>query len=67
MKTENGFPEKFAVEMGIYFGGENGFMSEHFLDGPKIGTAFHQVGGKGMPEGMGTDVFFDAGFLLSDP
>ena len=36
-------------------------MAEHFLYGAQVGAAFHEVGGKGMAEGVGGDVLGDAG------
>ena len=44
--------------MGIDFGRGNGFMSEHFLHRPQISSAFNQMGSKGVPEGMRTDLLF---------
>ena len=38
--------EIIPVEMGINLGGGDGFMSQHFLDGPQIGTTFDQMGSK---------------------
>ena len=36
-------------------------MPEHLLDGPEVGSAFEQVGGKGVAECVGADVFGDSG------
>jgi hypothetical protein len=54
------FAEVFPVEVGIHFGGGNAGMAKHFLHGPQVGAAFHQVGGKGMPESMRRNIFGDA-------
>ena len=43
------------VEVGVYFGGGDAFVAEHFLYCAQVGTSFHQVGGEGVPEGMWTD------------
>ena len=56
-----GFPQEFTVEVGIDLGGGYAFMAEHFLDGAEVGAAFYEVSGKGMPEGMGGNIFGDAG------
>ncbi len=44
--------------MGIDLSGQNGFMSQHFLNGPQIGTPVNQFSGKGMPKCMWTETFF---------
>lgn len=46
--------------MGIDLGSRDAFMAQHFLNGTKVGAAFHEVGGKGMAESMGRDIFCDA-------
>lgn len=43
--------------MRINFCSDDGFVAQHFLNCPKIGAPIYQVGGKGMAEGMWTDVF----------
>ena len=43
--------------MGVYFRGQNGFMSQHFLHRPQVSTPVDQFGSKGMPECMWTDIF----------
>jgi hypothetical protein len=35
-------------------------MAEHFLNRPEIGTSLDHMGGKRVPEGMGTDLFYDS-------
>ena len=54
--------EEFAVDVGVDFGGGDG-VAEHFLDGAEVGTAFDEMGGEGVAEGMGGNGFFDAGFF----
>jgi hypothetical protein len=41
--------------MRINLRGFNGAMSEHFLHGAQVGTAFEQVRGKGMAKRMRTN------------
>ena len=55
--------EHLAVYVGIDFRRGNALVAQHALDGSQVGTSFQQVGGKGVAEGMWTDVFGDAGFL----
>lgn len=38
--------------MGIDLRGGDAFMSQHFLHCTKVGTAFYQMRGEGMAEGM---------------
>ena len=54
------FGEMLTVYMHIDFRGCNGFMAEHLLDGPDIRPVLQEVGGKGVPEGVGADFFPDA-------
>lgn len=51
-----------SVDVCIYFGSGDGFVSQHILDGTQIGTAFEEVGGEAVAEGMGADRFPDTGF-----
>ena len=46
------FAEIGTVEMGINFCGGNAFVPQHFLNGPQIGAAFHEVSCKGMTKSM---------------
>ena len=48
--------------MGIYFRCSNALMAKHFLDGPKVGTTFYQMGRKRVSKAMGGDGFFDPCF-----
>ena len=60
----NNFASKHVpVDMCINFGGGDGFMSQHALDGPQVGAAFPQMGGKGVAERVRADILGDAGFL----
>ena len=62
MIIEDGLSEEFCIDVGINLGGENGFVTEHFLNGTKVGSHFDEVGGKGVAEGVGTNGFVDACF-----
>lgn len=55
--------QHLAVDMRINFRGCNGLMTQHTLDGTEVGATFEQVRGEGMTEGMGTDIFGDAGLF----
>ena len=50
-------PEIVAVEVGVYFGGRDGFVTQHLLHGAKVGTPFDEVRGKRMPERVWADRF----------
>ena len=62
MIIEDGLSEEFCIDVGINLGGENGFVTEHFLNGTEVGAHFDEVGGKGVAEGVGTNGFVDACF-----
>jgi hypothetical protein len=62
MKPIQGIPQKIPVKMGINFRSGYALMPQHFLHGPEVCTAFHQVCGKRMPECMGRNAFLDVGF-----
>ena len=47
-------------EMGVYFGGQDGFVAEEFLHGPDVGAALQQVSRERVAQGMGADGFGDA-------
>lgn len=49
-------PQAAPVDVGINLGCADAFVAKHALDGTEIGTAFQQVGGEGVAEGMRTDV-----------
>lgn len=46
--------------MGIDLRSGDAFMPQHFLNGPEVRSSFYQMGGKGVPKSMWTDIFFDA-------
>ena len=48
-----------AVDMHVDFGGGDALMSEHFLYGTQIGAALEKMRGKGVTEGVRTDVFLN--------
>ena len=50
MVLDEGGAEEFAVDVGVDFGGGDGFVAKHFLDGAEVGTAFDEMGGEGVPE-----------------
>lgn len=52
-----------AVQMHVDFGGADVFVAEHGLDGAEVGSALEQMGGKAVAEGVGADVFGDAGLF----
>lgn len=52
-----------AIYVHINFGSGNAFMPQHLLYGSKIGTIFEQMSGKGMPEGMRANCFFETNLL----
>ena len=43
-------------DVGVDHGGGNIVVPEQLLNGADIGSALKQVGGEGMPKGMGADV-----------
>ena len=47
--------------MGIDHGGGNIVVPEQLLNGADVGAALQQVGGEGMPKGMGADVLRQTG------
>ena len=51
------------VNMCVNFCCSDRFVTQHTLYGAQVGASFKQVGGKGMAEGVRTDVFGDAGLL----
>ena len=52
--------EIFPVNMRIDLCGSNAFVSQHFLHRPQICAPFDEVGGKGMSESMGGNIFANA-------
>ena len=47
--------------MGVDHGGGNIVVPEQLLNGADVGSALKQVGGEGMPEGMGADLLGQTG------
>ncbi len=57
--------QECVVEMYIYLGGSDAFVSQHLLYSPQVGSAFEQVGGEAVAQSVGADVFLNAaGFAL---
>ena len=50
-----------GADVGIDFGGEDAFVAQHLLHCAKVGAVLHQMGGKGVAEGVWRDVFGDTG------
>ena len=55
--------QHIAVDVRVYLRGCNGFMPQHALYGPQIGSALKQVRGKRVAEGVRTDIFGNAGLF----
>ena len=62
MIIEDGLSEEFGIDVGVDFGGKDGFVAKHLLYGAEVGAHFNEVGGKGVTEGVGADRFVDACF-----
>ena len=67
---QNFLSQVAAVQMHIDLCGANVFVAEHGLYGAEVGAPLQQMGGKAVAEGVGADVFGDAGplcvFLYED-
>ena len=63
MKPDDRITKEFPVQVCVYLGSQNGFMTQHFLHGAKVRTSFNQMCGKRMPEGVGTNLFFYSAFF----
>ena len=63
VKLVQGLPKVFPVEVRIDLGCGDAFVPQHFLYGPQVGPAFHQVCGKGMAQGMRGEILVNASFL----
>jgi len=46
MKLADGAFQILPVEMGVYLGGGNALMAQHFLHGSKVGATLYQMSGK---------------------
>jgi len=53
MKLLQRLPQEFPIQVCIDLCSSDTGMSQHFLDSPEVGAAFHEVGGKRMAESMG--------------
>ena len=62
MKLHDSAAEEVSIEVGVYLGGGDGGMTEHFLNGAEVGAAFDEVCGKGVSEGVRTDGLFQPYF-----
>jgi hypothetical protein len=54
------FTQSGAVDVQVYLGGGNGFVTEHLLNGTQVGPAFKQMCGKRVAQGMRAYLFSDA-------
>ena len=52
-----------GVDVRIDFSGANTFMSQHHLNGAKVGPTFQQFGGERVANGVRRDGFLDASRL----
>ena len=60
---QNFLSQVAAVQMHVDFCGAYVFVAEHGLYATEVGASLQQMGGKAVAEGVGTDVFGDAGPL----
>ena len=61
VEGEDFFAEAGAVDVYVYFGGGDAFVTEHLLYGTKVGSAFKQVCRKGVSQCVWADFAFDTG------
>lgn len=61
MVGEDVVAEGGAVEVDVDLGGGDAFVAEHLLDGAEVCSAFEQVGGERVAQGMGRDCLADSG------
>ena len=54
-------PGRPVKDVGVDHGGGNIVVPEQLRNGADVGAALQQVGGEGMPEGMGADVLRQTG------
>ena len=52
-----------GIDVGVDFGGEDGFVTEHFLDDAKVGAVLDEMGRERVPEGVRGNLLVDAGNL----
>lgn len=50
-------------DVGVDLGSADVGVAEHGLDGAEVGAVHEEVGGEAVTEGVGGDVFRDAGFF----
>ena len=55
--------EALPGHMGIDLGGGDVYVAQHDLYRPQVSTAFQKMTGKRVPQGVGCDIFADAGPL----
>ena len=60
MMLDNLLAEHIPVDMGIDFGGPDAFVPQHGLDSTQVGSAFQEVGGERVAEGVGANGLFQA-------
>ena len=58
---QNLFAEEALIQVGIDFRRRDALVPQHHLYGSQVGAALQQVGGKGVAEGVWTDLLGDAG------
>lgn len=57
------FFEVGVGDVGVDLGGADVGVAEHGLDGAEVSTVHEEVSGEAVTEGVGGDVFRDAGLL----
>ena len=60
MELSHLFLQEASIEVRVDFRGRDLGVSQHFLNRPQVGTAFDEVGGETVAEGVGTHVFPNA-------
>ena len=55
------FAEVVVGDVGVNLGGADVGVAEHGLDGTEVGAVHEEVSGERVTEGVGGDVFGDAG------
>ena len=51
------------VDVGVNLCSADTLMTEHFLDGSKVGSALEECRGERVAQGVGTDVLLYSGFV----
>ena len=57
--------EVLVAEVGVYLGGGEAFVSQHFLHSTEVGTVLHQFGSETVTEAVGRDIFVQASLIDS--